>query len=207
LAEQAPDRLVVATKVVGSVVPPLPSATGNSGEGQAVAEVAISKVVSEPQVGAASDGDDVVMMRAKQTTPPPSRDHEVVTPEASETLVPTTALAGGGATEVLASGALSTINFEVIDLDTTKLPSNDRDIYEAVPERMLADSVESEVEVPEAAASAAATSAEVVTSASGEPVPGVVAAGEPTLGQAEMSEVSRSQPCRKWQRRSLGSPR
>jgi hypothetical protein len=51
LAEQAPDRLVVATKVVGSVVPPLPSTAGNSEEGQAVAEVAISKVVSNRRSG------------------------------------------------------------------------------------------------------------------------------------------------------------
>jgi hypothetical protein len=34
------------------------------------------------------------------------------------------------------------LNFEVIDLDATELPSNDYDIYEAVLERMLADPVE-----------------------------------------------------------------
>jgi hypothetical protein len=48
-------------------------------------------------------------------------------------------LAGGGATEASASGALAAINFKVIDLDETELPSNDWDIYEAVLERMLTD--------------------------------------------------------------------
>jgi hypothetical protein len=77
---------------------------------------------------------------------------------------------------------LSTINFEVIDLDTTELPSNDRDIYEVVLERMLSDPVESEVEVPDVAAPSAVTSAEVAASASDEPVSGATTVGQLTPG-------------------------
>jgi hypothetical protein len=69
-------------------------------------------------------------------------------------------------------GTWSAFNFEVIDLDATKLPSNDRDIYEAVLERMLTDPVELENEAPEAAMSAAASFAEAAASASGEPMSG-----------------------------------
>jgi hypothetical protein len=77
---------------------------------------------------------------------------------------------------------LSTINFEVIDLDTTELPSNDWDIYEVVLEHMLSEPVQSEVEVPDVAAPAAATSAEVAASASDEPVSGATTVGQPTPG-------------------------
>jgi hypothetical protein len=66
---------------------------------------------------------------------------------------------GGGGAEASAPGAWSALNFEVIDLDTTKLLSNDRDIYVVVLERLLAVPVESEVEAPEAATSAVASSA------------------------------------------------
>jgi hypothetical protein len=76
-------------------------------------------------------------------------------------------------------GAWSTINLGVIDLDATELPSNDRDIYEAVLERMLADSVELEIVAPEAAMSGISSFAEAVTAASGEPVSDTVVVGQP----------------------------
>jgi hypothetical protein len=183
LAEQAQGGLVVATEVVGSVGLPPPSAANNSGEERTVAEAAISQVVSEPQVGATSSGGDIVMVFADQvfadqTVPPPlpTRVHEAAAPASSEIPVPVTTLVGGGVTEASVFGAWSTINFEVINLDATELPSNYRDIYVAVLEHMLVDPVESEIEVPKAATSAAATSADVAASASGEPVPGATAA-------------------------------
>jgi hypothetical protein len=114
----------VATKVVEPAVP-LPSAgADNSGVERAVAEMVTPQVVLEPHVEATSGGDNVVMVSAEQAAPPPPPfgDHEAVASAATETLVPATALAGGGAAEVSASGALSTIIFVVIDPDTTELP-------------------------------------------------------------------------------------
>jgi hypothetical protein len=55
---------------------------------------------------------------------------------------------------------------EIIDLDTTELPSNDREILEAVTDRVFADPSVLELEVPEVAASIAATSADAGTSSS-----------------------------------------
>lgn len=99
-----------------------------------VVETGISQVASEPQVGTASSGGDVVMVSTKQAVPlpPPTRDHETVAPVATETPTPVTAPTGGGAAEASASNAWPALNFDVIDLDTTKLSSNDHDIYEAV---------------------------------------------------------------------------
>jgi hypothetical protein len=127
LAEQAQGGLVVATEVAGSTAPPPLSAANNSGEEQAVAEAAVSKVLSEPQVGAASGGEHIVMVSAEQTvpSPPPTRDHEAAMPATSKILVPATVLVGGGVTEALASGTWFAINFKVIDLDPTEIPSND----------------------------------------------------------------------------------
>jgi hypothetical protein len=88
-----------------------------------------------------------------------------------------------GASEALEPGAWSTINLGVIDLDTTELQSNDRDIYEAVLECMLANPVELGIEAPEAATSTAAASADVGASSSGALMPGATATEQPTPGQ------------------------
>jgi hypothetical protein len=45
----------------------------------------------------------------------------------AETLTPSIALASEGVTGASISDALSTINFEIIDLDATELPNNDRE--------------------------------------------------------------------------------
>jgi hypothetical protein len=153
--------MVVATEVVGSAVPPPSAAIDNSGEERMVAEMAIFQVVSEPQVRTASGGGNVMMVSAEQGVPPhpPTRDHETIALAATETPLLVIAPVGGGGAEASAPGAWSALNFEVIDLDTTKLLSNDRDIYVVVLERLLAVPVESEVEAPEAATSAVASSA------------------------------------------------
>jgi hypothetical protein len=88
-----------------------------------------------------------------------------------------------GASEALEPGAWSTINLGVIDLDTTELQSNDRDIYEAVLECMLANPVELGIEAPEAATSTAAASADVGASSSGALMPGATSTEQPTPGQ------------------------
>jgi hypothetical protein len=103
-----------------------------------------------------------------------------------------------GVTEASASGAFSAINFEIIDLDATELPSNDRDIYEVVLERMLANPVESEVEVPEPAAPVGATSDEVAALASGEPTSGATVVGQLTPGQGGEVGGLTPHPRRRW---------
>jgi hypothetical protein len=145
-------------------------------------------VVSEPQLKDSSSGDDVEMVSAERTVPPPLpiRDHEAVAPAVTETLVPAVELAGRGATGASASDALSTINFEVIDLDATELLRNDWDIYEVMQERMLADSVESEVEVPEPTTFVVATSAEAVVLTDREAMLGASVVGQLTPGQGDV---------------------
>jgi hypothetical protein len=91
---------------------------------------------------------------------------------------------GGGATEVSTTDTMSAINFEIIDLDTPDLPSNDRDIYEVMLERILTDPVEFEVEVPESAVPADATSVEAAVPADEGPTSGATAAGQLMSGQA-----------------------
>jgi hypothetical protein len=79
--------------------------------------------------------------------------------------------------------AWSALNLGVIDLDAIELPSNDEDIYEAMLERTLANPVESGIEAPEAATSAAATSADTGASSSGVLVPAAAATEQPTPDQ------------------------
>jgi hypothetical protein len=90
------------------------------------------------------------MVLADQGAPPPpsARDHEAVAPEAPETAAAATAPTIGGAEDVPTFGSWSIPGVGVIDLDTTELPSNDREIFEAVVERVFADPAESYVEVP-----------------------------------------------------------
>jgi hypothetical protein len=73
---------------------------------------------------------------------------------------------------------------DIIDLDAPDLPSNDKDIYEVVLERMLSDLVESGVEAFESAAPMVVASAEAAEPANEEPTPGATAAGQLTPGQA-----------------------
>jgi hypothetical protein len=87
---------------------------------------------------------------------------------------------------------MSALNFKIIDLDDPDLPSNDRDIYEAMLERMLADPMELEVEASESAAPAAATSAEAAVPASKEPTLGATA--ERQLSPVQAGDVGGSAP-------------
>jgi hypothetical protein len=99
--------------------------------------------VLELQVEASSGGNDLVMVSVERTVPlpPPTLDHEAMAPAVAETLAPSTAFASEGMMGASTSGALSAINFGIVDLDTTDLQNNNRDIFEAVLERILADPV------------------------------------------------------------------
>jgi hypothetical protein len=79
---------------------------------------------------------------------------------------------------------MSTINFEIINLDAPDLSSNDRDTYEAMLECMLAAPVESEVEALEFTAHAAATSVETAVPTDEGPTSGATTVGQLTSGQA-----------------------
>jgi hypothetical protein len=185
LTVKVQEGLVVATEVVESAAPPPPAAVDDSREERAGVETAVAQITSEPQVGIGLDSDNVVMVHVEQVVPlpPPAREHEAIALVATETPSPVAAQTGGGAAEALASSAWSTINVGVIYLDATELPSNDLDIYEAVLERMLANPVELGIEVPRAATSSTAISADAGASTTGAPAPGAAATEQPTPGQ------------------------
>jgi hypothetical protein len=143
----------------------------NSGGERAITEAAASQAATEPLFEVVLGGGDVMMVFAERTTPPtlPTKELEAVVPAVIENPVPVEAQAGGSAMEVSATDTMCAINFKVINLDTPDLSSNDRDIYEAVLESMLANPVELGVEAPESAAPAAASSDEAMAPVGGSP--------------------------------------
>jgi hypothetical protein len=98
--------------------------------------------------------------------PPPTKERGATSPVAPETSAVGTAPSIGSAEDISMSRYLSIPGIEIIDLDTTELPSNDREILEAVTDQVFADPSVLELEVPEVAASIAATSADAGTSSS-----------------------------------------
>jgi hypothetical protein len=84
---------------------------------------------------------------------------------------------------VSASSCWSIPGIRIIDLDTTELPSNDREIFEAVVERMSTDPSVLETKVPGAAASVATTSADAGALSSVALATDVAVSEQPTLGQ------------------------
>jgi hypothetical protein len=106
------------------------------------------------------------MVPADQGAPlsPPSREHDAVALVAPETSSAETASSIGGAEDMLMSRYLSILGIGIIDLDATELLSNDREILDAVMDRVFIDPSLLEPEVPEAAASVAATSVDMGTS-------------------------------------------
>jgi hypothetical protein len=135
-------------------------------------------------------GGGVVAAYTEQFVPPPllARGHEIEASAAAETPVPAAAEAGGDVAEVSTADAMSTSILEIIDLDASDLPSNDRDIYEAVLEQILADPVELGVEALESAAPVDMASAEAAEPANEELAPGATTVGQLTSGQAEVAK-------------------
>jgi hypothetical protein len=127
-----------------------------------------------------------VVTYAEQTVHPPplAGGHEIEASAAAETPVPAAAQAGGDVAEVSTTDTMSASILEIIDLYAPDLPSKDRDIYEIVLERMLADPVESEVVAFGSTAPVAAALAEAAKPATEEPTSGATAAGQLTSGQA-----------------------
>jgi hypothetical protein len=165
---QVKEGLVMAVAVEELVAPPSPVVAAVMGEERTVSEMVAPQVTLDPQAGAGSGDDDMVMVLADEGVPlpPPTREHEAATPMAPETPAVGTALSIGGAEDMLTSGCWSIPGIGIIDLDATKLPSNDREIFEAVVVRVFADPSVLEAEILGAAASVAATSADAGASSS-----------------------------------------
>jgi hypothetical protein len=74
------------------------------------------------------------MAPADQGTPLPllAKEHEVAPPEAPEAPEAVTVPPSGGEDDVPTSGYWSIPSIGIIDLDSTELPSNDREIFKAV---------------------------------------------------------------------------
>jgi hypothetical protein len=155
---QVEEGLVVAVEVEESVAPPPPVVASVMGEEWVATEMPTSQARSEPQAGTGSGDDDVVMVPVDQGAPSPlpTRDHETVVPEGPETPAAAIAPTVEGAEDAPMSGSWSIPGIRVIDLDATELPSNDREVFEAVVERVFANPAVLEAEVPGATAPVAA---------------------------------------------------
>jgi hypothetical protein len=156
LPVQAEEGLAVAVEVEETATPPTLFAATNTGKERAVAETVAPQMGLESQAGSGPGDDDVVMVPIDQGAPPSPlvRDHGAIALEALETPEAASALTIGGAEDPPTFGSWSIPGVRVIDLDTTELPSNDREIFEAVVERVFADLSVLKVEIPGAVASA-----------------------------------------------------
>jgi hypothetical protein len=93
----------------------------------------------EPQGGTGSGGEDVVMVPVDDgaAPPPPTREHDAAASVAPEPSAAGTATSIEGAEDMSMSRYLTIPGIGTIDLDATELPSNDREILEAVTERVF----------------------------------------------------------------------
>jgi hypothetical protein len=168
LPVQVEEGLAVAIEFEDSAAPPSRDAAANKGEERAVVETAAPPMRSRPQGGFGPGDDDGVMVPVDHGAPPPppARDLEAVAPDVPETPAAVKVPSTGGAENAPTFGSWTLPGVGVIHLDATELPSNDREIFEAVVECVFADLSVLEAEVPRAAASAAAASADAGASSS-----------------------------------------
>jgi hypothetical protein len=138
---QVKEGLAVAVAVEESAAPsPLATAAivgrGAGGHGDDRPQAAL-----EPQAGTDSGGDDLVMVPVDQGAPlpPPTGERDAAVPVAPKASVARTAPSIGGAEDMSMSRYLTILGIGIIDLDATKLPSNDREILKAVTDRVFAD--------------------------------------------------------------------
>jgi hypothetical protein len=95
----------------------------------------------EPLAEIGSGGEDVVMMPVDDGSAPPplAGECDVAMSVAPESSTAVTAASIEGAADTSTSRYLDFPGIGIIDLDAIKLPSNDREILEAVTERVFAD--------------------------------------------------------------------
>jgi hypothetical protein len=139
---QFEEGLVVAVAVEESTAPSPPAAVAVVGEDRVVTETTDPQAASKPQAGISSGGDNVVRVPVDQGAPLPplTRERDVAEPAAPETSAVGTTPSIGGAEDMSMSRYLTIPGIWVIDLDVAELPSNDREILEAVTDRVFADS-------------------------------------------------------------------
>jgi hypothetical protein len=127
--------------------------------------------------------------------PPPTREFDAAASIALETSAVGTASSIAGAEDMSMSTYLTIPSIGTIDLDTTELPSNDREILEAVTERVFVDPSLSDdivLDPPvshhdgDIGGSTPATEPEVAVGVLGEPAAGAesaaIAPPHPTVG-------------------------
>jgi hypothetical protein len=138
---QVQEGLVVAIAVEELAAPSPPVAAVVVGEERMVTEKPAPQEIMEPQAKAGSGGDDVVMVRVDQGAPlpPPTEERDVAALVAQKISAAGTASSIGGIEDMSMSRYLTTPGIGVIDLDATELPSNDREILEAVTDRVFDD--------------------------------------------------------------------
>jgi hypothetical protein len=134
LPVQVKEGLVVAVAMEDLAAPPPPIVVAVAGQEWMVTETATPQARSELQIRTGPDDEDVVMAPADQGTPLPllAKEHEVAPPEAPEAPEVVTVPPSGGEDDVPTSGYWSIPGIGIIDLDSTELPSNDREIFKAV---------------------------------------------------------------------------
>jgi hypothetical protein len=95
----------------------------------------------EPQGGTGSGGEDVVMVPVDEgvVSPPPTGERDAAASVAQEPLAAGTTTSIEGAEDMSMSRYLTIPGIGTIDLDANELPSNDREILEAVTEQVFAD--------------------------------------------------------------------
>jgi hypothetical protein len=138
---QTEEGMAVATVVEESVAPPPSTAAFTAEEERAVEETAVDQAALAPPAETGSGGEDVVMVSVDDGSMPPSpaREHDVTTSVAPESSAAVAAAPMEGLTDASSSQYVDSPGIGIIDLDTTELPSNDREILEATTERMFAD--------------------------------------------------------------------
>jgi hypothetical protein len=112
-------------------------------EEREVTEMTIPQVALEPPARIGSGGEDAVMTPVDDGTvpPPPEREHEVAMSGVPESSTTVTATPIEGVEDMLMSWYQTIPGIGTIDLDAAEIPSNDREILEAMIERVLADTL------------------------------------------------------------------
>jgi hypothetical protein len=139
---QVEEGLAIVTVVKESAAPPHPAAANAVEEERAVEETAAHQAALAPPAGDGSGGEDEVMVPADDGGSAPSfpvRGHDVATSTTPESSAVVTATSIEGATDASTSWYLDFPGIGIIDRDATKIPSNDREILEAVTKQVFAD--------------------------------------------------------------------
>jgi hypothetical protein len=214
LPVQVEEGLAMATVVEESAAPPPPTAAVVVEEERAATEMTAPQAALEPLAWTGSGGEDMVMVPVDDGSAPPplARERDVATSVAPESSAAVTTALIEIAADTSTSRYLDFLGIGIIDLDTTKLPSNDREILEAVTEWVFADpslldAIALDPPVPrqdgDAGGSAPSAAPEVAEGVLGE------SAADTELRSSPLQHLSgraRTRPCSSLQRQSWLRP-